>query len=145
MRAIAGEDFVTGFGYEDVVFDSDSELAGHVYAGFDCKNLAGFELALAVGFEEWIFVDLKAESVPCAVGVNGQAGLVNDLPGGGIDLGDFHAGLDCFYRRGLGLLYDVVNLLVESCHAADDETSGNVAAIAFIFCADIDQDSIFFL
>jgi hypothetical protein len=64
MRAFMGEDFVAGFGYEDVIFDADTELAGHVYAGLDRKNLTGFELAFAVGLEEWVFVDLKAESVP---------------------------------------------------------------------------------
>ena len=63
MRAIAGEDFVSGFGYEDVVFYSYAELAGHVYAGLDCDDLSGLELAFAVGFEEWVFVDLKAEAV----------------------------------------------------------------------------------
>jgi len=39
VGAVSGQDFVAGFGYEDVVFDSDSELAGHVYAGLDCQNL----------------------------------------------------------------------------------------------------------
>jgi len=50
MGAVSGEDFAAGFSYEDVVFDSDSELAGHVYAGFDCQDLAGFEPAFGVCF-----------------------------------------------------------------------------------------------
>jgi len=135
---------MAGFGYEDVVFDSDAELAGDVYAGLDCQNLASFEFAFAIRFEEWVFVDLKAEAVPRAVTVNGQAGLVNHLSCGGIDLGDFHTGLDCFYRGGLGLLYDIVNFFVGSSHTADNEASGNVAAIAFVFGAEVDKDSVFF-
>ena len=35
MGALAGEDSVAGLGHEDVVFDADAELAGHVDAGFD--------------------------------------------------------------------------------------------------------------
>ena len=86
MGAFIGQDFVSCFGYEDVVLYADSELAWHVYAGLDCDDLAGLELALAVRLEEWIFVDLKAEAVPSAVAVNGQAGLLNHLPCGSIDL-----------------------------------------------------------
>ena len=50
MRALMGEDFESGFGYEDVIFYADSELAGHVYAGLDCDDLAGFEFTFAVRF-----------------------------------------------------------------------------------------------
>lgn len=41
-----------GFGYEDVVFYSDAELAGDVHAGLDCDYLTGFEFAFGVGHEE---------------------------------------------------------------------------------------------
>src|SRR4030042_7116470 len=97
MRALIGEDFTSCFGYEDVVFDADSELAGDVYAGLDCDNLAGLEFTFAVGLEEGGFVYFQAEAVSCAVAVNGQAGLVNPPPCGGVDLSYFHAGLDRFY------------------------------------------------
>jgi len=112
MWALVGEDFVSGFGYEDVIFDTDTELAGHVYAGLDCDDLAGLELAFAVRLEEGGFVDFQAEAVSRAVAVNRQAGLINHLSGDGIGLCDFHAGPDCFYRCGLGLLYGVIDLLV---------------------------------
>ena len=138
------EDFVSGFGYEDVIFDTDSELAGDVYAGFDCDDLAGLELAFSVRLEEGGFVYFQAEAVSCAVAVDGQVGLFNHLSGGGIDRRDFHAGLDRFYRRGLGLLYDVVNLLVKSTHPANHKASGNVTAIAFVLSAEVDQDGIFY-
>ncbi len=52
MRAVAGQDFVPGFGYQDVVFNSHAELAGDVYAGLDCDDLTGLELAFAARFEE---------------------------------------------------------------------------------------------
>ena len=36
VGAVSGQDFVAGFGYEDVVFYADSEFAGDVYSGLDC-------------------------------------------------------------------------------------------------------------
>jgi len=71
MRAVACQDFTAGFGYEDVVLDSHTELAGDIDARLDCDYLARFERALAVGFEEWRFVDFQAEAVARAVAVNG--------------------------------------------------------------------------
>ena len=135
---------MAGFGYEDVVFDSDAELAGDVYAGLDCQNLASFEFAFAIRFEEWVFVDLKAEAVSRAVAVNGQASFINHLSSGGVHLCDFHADLYHFYRRGLGLLHHTIDLFVKSRHVTDHETSGNVAAIAFIPGTEVDEDGIFF-
>jgi len=52
MGAVAGEYLVSGFGYEDVVFNSHTEFAADVYAGFDRNDLAGFEFAFTAGFEE---------------------------------------------------------------------------------------------
>ena len=132
------------FGYEDVVFDSHAELTGDVYAGLDCDDLAGFEFAFAVGLEEGGFVDFQAEAVARAVAVNGQVGLVDYLPCGGVDLRYFHAGPYHFYRGGLGLLHHVVDLLVESRHPTDYKASGNIAAIAFVLGAEVDKDGIFF-
>ena len=40
---------MSGFGYEDVVFNSDAELAGDVYAGLDCDDLACLEFASCRG------------------------------------------------------------------------------------------------
>lgn len=48
MGTVAGQDFVAGLGYEDVVFYSDAEFAGDVYAGLDRDDLAGLEFAFAV-------------------------------------------------------------------------------------------------
>ena len=56
----------------------------------------------------------QAEAVARAVAINGQVGFFNNISCGGIDLSDFYAGLYCFYRGGLGLLYDVIDLFVES-------------------------------
>jgi len=144
MGTLVGKDFVSCFGYEDVVFDSDAELAGDVYAGFDCDDLAGLEFAFPIRLEEWVFVNLKAEAVSRAVAVNGQASFINHLSSGGVHLCDFHADLYHFYRRGLGLLHHTIDLFVKSRHATDHETSGNVAAIAFVFGAEVDKDSVFF-
>lgn len=52
MRTTAGQYAATGLGYEDVIFYSHAEFAGHVYARLNRNNLSGFELALAFGFEE---------------------------------------------------------------------------------------------
>jgi hypothetical protein len=134
---------VACFGYEDVVFYADSELAGDVYAGLYSDYLAGLELTFAVRFQERVFVDFQSEAVTCAVAVNGQAGFVNYLPGGGINFCDFYAGLDYFYRRGLGLFYYVIDLFVEGCHATSHEASRNVAAIAVVSGAEVDKDGVF--
>jgi len=144
MGAFAGEDFVACFGYEDVVFDSYAEPAGDVYAGLDCDDLAGFEFSFAVRFEEGGFVDFEAEAVSCAVAVNGQVGLVNYLSRGGIDLSDFHAGLYRFYRCCLSLLYDIVDLLIESRHPTYYKATGNVAAIAVVSGAEVDKYGVLF-
>jgi len=144
MGAVVCEDFVSCFGYEDVVFYPYSELAGDVYAGLDCDDLAGLELAFAIVFEEGGFVYFQAEAVSRAVAVDGQAALVNRLSGGGVNLSNFHAGPYHFYRGGLGLLHHVVDLLVESRHPTDYKASGNIAAIAFVLGAEVDKDGIFF-
>lgn len=144
MWALVSKDFVSGLCYEDVIFDSDAELAGDVYAGLDCDYLAGFEFALAIGFEEWVFVYFQAEAVSRSVAVNGQVGFFNHLSGGGVDLCDFHAGSNCFYRRGLGLLYGVIDSFVKSSNPANHEAPSNIAAITFILGAEVDQDGIFY-
>ena len=71
MGTLAGEDFVAGVGDEDVVFDTDAKLAGHVDAGLDSEDLAGLELAFTVRLEERDFVDFQTEAMPRAVTVDG--------------------------------------------------------------------------
>jgi len=88
-------------------------------------------------------VDFQAEAVSGAVAVNGQIAFVDYLPGGGIHAFHFYPGPYRFYRGGLGLLHDIVNLLIKSGRPADCETSGNIAAIAFIFSPEVNQDGVF--
>jgi len=47
MGAFAGEDFMAGVGYEDVIFNSDAESAGNINARLNGDDLAGLEGALA--------------------------------------------------------------------------------------------------
>jgi len=143
MGALAGEDFVAGLGDEDVVFDADAQFAGHVDAGLDGEDLAGLERAFGFRLEERGFVDVQAEPVPRAVAVNGQIALLDHLPGGGIDLGEFDAGPDRGDRRGLGLLDDVINSSIKGRHAPERKASGNIAAIAFGSGAEVDQEGVF--
>ena len=145
MGALAGEDFAAGLGDEDVVLDADAELAGHVDAGLDGEDLACFELAFRFRFEEWGFVDFQAEAMPRAVAVDGQVALVDDLPGGGIDLGELDAGPDRLDCRGLGLLDDVMDLSVLWRHPPEREASGDIAAIALVSGAEVDQDRVLLL
>ena len=49
MRASARKYAAAGFCYEDIVFDSDAESAGDVYAWLDGDDLAGLELLFGVG------------------------------------------------------------------------------------------------
>ena len=90
-------------------------------------------------------MDFEAEAVSCTVAVNGQASFFNHLSCGSVNFCDFHAGLDCFYRCGLGLFYDIIDLFVEICNSTYHEASGNVTAIAFIHGAEVDKDGVFFL
>ena len=132
MGTTSGEDFVAGLGDQDVVFYSDAELAGDVYAGFDSDYLAGFEFAFGVGFEERGFVDFQAEAVSGAVAVDGQIGLGDCLASGGVNFGERSAGSDLLYRRGLGLLHNVEDSRVKHTRLADRKAPCNIAAIAFV-------------
>jgi len=145
MGALAGENPVAGLGDEDVVFDANAELAGHVDAGLDGENLAGLERAFGFRLEEWGFVDLQAEAVPRAVAVNGQVALFDGLAGGGIDFSQFDAGFDRCDRRGLGLLDDVIDSSIKGRHATERKASGNIAAIAFVSGAEVDQEGVLLL
>jgi len=90
-------------------------------------------------------VDFQAEAVTRAVAVDGQVGFGDSLAGGGVNLGEPGAGSDFLYRRSLGLLDDVEDLLEERSRLANRKTPGNVTAIAPVFGAEVDQDGIFLL
>ena len=145
MGAVAGEYFVSGFGYEDVVFNSHAEFAADVYAGFYRDDLASFKFAFAAGFEEGRFVDFQAEAVTCAVAVDGQIGFGDGLAGRRVNLGEPGAGSDFLYRRGLGLLDDVEDRFEKRGRGANRKTPGNVTAIATVSGAEVNEDVIFLL
>ena len=47
MGAFAGEDFMAGLGYQDIIFYSHAESAGNINARLNGDDLAGLEGALA--------------------------------------------------------------------------------------------------
>ena len=133
---------MAGFGDEYIIFEPHSELAGDIYSRFNRQNLAGFEYPFAVRLEERIFVDFQADAVTGAVPVNRQIIFGDYPPGGGVNLNHIGAVFYQTYRGGLGLFDDIENFLIETRRLAETETSGKIAAIAFIFGAKVNQDGI---
>ena len=54
-------------GHDDEVLDPHPEVAGQVDAGLDRHDVPGGELAVSVGGEAWLLVDLEADAVAEAV------------------------------------------------------------------------------
>ena len=88
-------------------------------------------------------MDFQAEAVPGAVAVNGQTVFVDCLAGGGIDTFHLDSGLYLFYHCSLSLFDNIVNFSIKGSRSSDYKASGNIAAVTFIFGAEVNQDGIF--
>ena len=133
---------MAGLGYEDVVFDSYSELAGDVYSGLYGDDIAWLECAFGDFGEEGVFVDLQSDAVSGTVAVDGQVTFCKGIACRRVDFFQAYAGAYPAYRRLLGGLDAVVDLLVKPGRSAEGKTPRRIAAITADLRPEVNQDGV---
>ena len=98
------EVFVARFGDGDHVFDAQAADGFGVETGFDGEDIADDEFG-GVVVEQWWFVDIEPDAVPCAVGHGGVCvwvGVFGDAEGIAVGGDDFDGGFVDIFAGGSG-------------------------------------------
>lgn len=132
----------SGFGYEEVVFDSDAADAGEIDTRLDGDDVAGMEGHGGVhGVEAGVFVAVEAHAVAQAVAEVLAVAVLGDVTAG--DGVDFVGGFAGGEGRGgveVGVEDDLVDLGDLGGPFVEREGAGHVAVVALVDGAPVDED-----
>jgi len=123
---------------------AENYLAGQVYARLDRYDHSGAKLFFAADLpHRRQFVNLAANAVTETVAeFLAEARLFNDIPRDLVGLSGGHTGAEERDRGLLGLVYGLINLFDLAVHPADHQRARQVAAIAFVKGAPVDQQGL---
>lgn len=143
-RASRGKDNAPIICDEDIVFNPDAEAPGDINGRLDCNHVAHSQCSFGPVRYNGQFVDLQAQSMSGSVAIDRQTCFFYDFFCGGIDAADFDTRFDRLECGSVRLFYNGVNSCIQPAGGSYRETSGQVAAVAVVPRAEVDEDGIIF-